>query len=98
VGESSTVTILLALLGIVAAVFVVDRILLAMEKHGWIDYRRTYPGRMNSEQIGPAFLQIGSLLEPGKRHVVEQKTAVRTEREDSGDKPPDDRRPGSLGL
>jgi hypothetical protein len=92
------VTIVLALLGLVAAVWVVDRILLSLEKRGLIDYRRTYPGRINSSQVGPAFLGIGAILEPGKKHVIEQQTAVRTERENSGDDPKEKRRPGSLGL
>jgi hypothetical protein len=88
VRESVAVKLLLILAGLAACVFLVDRLLLWMERQGWIDYRQTYPGRMNSSQVGPAFLSIGALLEPGKRHVVEQQTAVRTEREHSGDEPP----------
>jgi|GEM_PF-2245721 len=75
--------------GIGALVFLVDRVLLWLEWRGLIDYRRTYPGRMNTGQVGPAFLAIQSLLEPDKRHAVEEQTAVRTEREDAGGGPTD---------
>ena len=68
---------------LILLVFLVDRLLLWMESRGWIDYRRTYPGRMNTSQLGPAFLAIQGLLEPEKRH-----TALRTEEDESG-APPD---------
>ena len=73
---------------IAVGIFLLDRLLLWMEWRGWIDYRRTYPGHISSGQVGPAFLAIQSLLEPDKRHVVEEQTAVRTEREETGDAGP----------
>jgi hypothetical protein len=79
--------VLWALAGIAALVFLADRLLLWLEWRGLIDYRRTYPGRLNSGQVGPAFLAIQSLLEPEKHHAVEEQTAVRTEREKAGDPP-----------
>jgi hypothetical protein len=78
------VRVVLALAGLVLAGFVVDRLLLWMEWRGWIDYRRTYPGRINPGQVGPAFLAIQGLLEPEKRHAAEEQTAVRTEEDRSG--------------
>ena len=80
--------IVLGLAGLVLAVFLVDRLLLWMEWKGWIDYRRTYPGRMNVGQVGPAFLAIQGLLEPEKRHAAEEQTALRTERDAEGAPPP----------
>jgi len=77
--------------GLAAFVFLVDRLLLWLEWRGLIDYRRTYPGRFNGGQVGPAFLGIQSLLEPDKRHGVEEQTAVHTERENSGDETPPSR-------
>ena len=74
--------------GFAVALFAGDRLLLWMEARGWIDYRRTYPGRMNAGQVGPAFLAIQGLLEPEKRHAAEQQTALRTERDASGGEPP----------
>ncbi len=67
-----------------ALVFGVDRLLLWMEWRGWIDYRRTYPGRIDSGRIGPAFLGIQSLFDPGARYHLEERNAVRTERDAQG--------------
>ena len=77
-------TLLLLVAGLAVAGFLVDRLLLWMEWKGWIDYRRTNPGRMNVGQVGPAFLAIQGLLEPEKRHAAEEQTALRTERDDQG--------------
>ena len=68
--------LLLAVAALAVVVLLVDRLLLWMEWKGWIDYRRTYPGRFNSGQVGPAFLAIQGLLEPEKRHAAEEQTAV----------------------
>ena len=81
--------ILLVLAGLASALFLGDRLLLWMERKGWIDYRRTYPGRLNAGQVGPAFLAIQGLLEPDKRHAAEEQTALRTERDEKGGKPPE---------
>ena len=75
--------------GLVLALLLGDRLLLRMEERGWIDYRRTYPGRMNAGQVGPAFLAIQGLLEPEKRHAAEEQTALRTERDETGADPPE---------
>ena len=79
--------LLFAITGLAVVVFLVDRLLLWMEWKGWIDYRRTYPGRFNSGQVGPAFLAIQGLLEPEKRHAAEEQTAVRIERDEDGAPP-----------
>ena len=81
-------SVLLVLTGLSLALFLGDRLLLWMERRGWIDYRRTYPGRLNPGQVGPAFLAIQGLLEPEKRHAAEEQTALRTERDASGGEPP----------
>jgi serine/threonine protein kinase len=49
--------------------------------------RRTYPGRMNTGRVGPAFLAIQGLLEPEKRHAAEEQTVIRTVRDESGGEP-----------
>jgi hypothetical protein len=79
--------LILVLAGLVLVGFLIDRLLLWMEWRGWIDYRRTYPGRIDPGQIGPAFLAIQGLLEPDKRHAAEEQTAQRTERDESGGEP-----------
>ena len=80
--------LVLILAGLVLLGLLADRLLLWMEWKGWIDYRRTYPGRLNPGQVGPAFLAIQGLLEPEKRHAAEEQTALRTERDDPGAPPP----------
>lgn len=79
----------LVLAGLVLLGFAGDRLLLWMEWRGWIDYRRTNPGRINTGQIGPAFLGIQALFQSQARHHLEEKNAVRTERDASGDGSPD---------
>ncbi|HTR02324.1 MAG TPA: hypothetical protein VMN82_03940 [Thermoanaerobaculia bacterium] len=74
--------ILLGVGGLVLVAFLADRLLLWMEWRGWIDYRRTYPGRYNAGQTGPAFLAIQGLLEPEKRHAAEEQTALRTQEDE----------------
>ncbi|HEY7111538.1 MAG TPA: hypothetical protein VIA45_01280 [Thermoanaerobaculia bacterium] len=71
--------------GIGLLAFGLDRILLWLEWRGWIDYRGTSPGRINPGQVGPAFLAIESLFQFGARHALEERQAVRTEREATGD-------------
>jgi hypothetical protein len=67
--------------GLILLVFAADWVLLWMEWRGWIDYRRTDPGRIDPGQVGPAFLGIQALFQSGARHHLEEKNAVRTERE-----------------
>lgn len=76
--------LVLVLAGLVLVGFLVDRLLLWMEWRGWIDYRRTDPGRIQTGPIGPAFLAIQGLLEPDKKHAAEEQTRLRTERDASG--------------
>jgi len=78
-------TLVLVLAAVALGAFLVDRLLLWMERRGWIDYRRTYPGRMNPGQVGPAFLAIQGLLEPDKKHAADEQTRLRTERDATGD-------------
>jgi len=77
-------TLVLILAALAVGGFLVDRLLLWMEWRGWIDYRRTDPGRYNAGQVGPAFLAIQGLLEPDKKHAVEEQTRLRTERDAQG--------------
>jgi hypothetical protein len=86
------VKLLLGLAGLAAIVSLADRLLLWMESKGWIDYRRTYPGRFNPGQVGPAFLAIQGLLEPEKRHAAEEQTLARVERDEDGAPPPNRKR------
>ena len=52
-----------------------------MERRGWIDYRRTYPGRSIPDLSAPR----SSLLEPDRKSMYEEKTSSRTVKdEESG--------------
>ena len=64
-----------------ALAFGLDRLLLWMERRGWIYYRMARPDPRN---IGPAFLEIEALLQPEKRHVLEEKVQQRAEEDDQG--------------
>ena len=83
-------TLLLVFSGLAVGLWLCDRLLLWMEERGWIDYRRTYPGRPNAGPLGPALLAIQGLLEPEKRHAAEERTALRTSRDDRAGEPPED--------
>jgi hypothetical protein len=71
--------------GLAAFAFAVDRLLLWMERRGWIDYRRTYPGRIHTGSVGPAILGVQALFQSDARHHLGEKTALRTERDAQGD-------------
>lgn len=76
-------TAALLLLG-AAALFVLDRLALWMEARGWIYYRTKKP---SSTDLGNAFLELQSMLEPGKRNVVVVRTEEAVEEDDEGDPP-----------
>jgi hypothetical protein len=55
-----------------------------MEDRGWIYYRKK---RGSSGTLGSAFLEVQSILEPGKRYVLEEKRKEDVDDEESGDPP-----------
>jgi hypothetical protein len=55
-----------------------------MEDRGWIYYRKK---RGSSGTLGSAFLEVQSMLEPGKRYVLEEKRKEDVDDEESGDPP-----------
>lgn len=52
------------------------------EKRGWIYYRKKH----GSVTVGSAFLEIQALMEPSKRHVLEQRRRDDFDDQESGDK------------
>ena len=52
------------------------------EKRGWIYYRKKH----GSVTVGSAFLEIQALMEPSKRHVLEQRRRDDFDNQESGDK------------
>lgn len=72
------------LLVIGAGAVILDRLLLAAERRGWIYYRRT---RGRSSSTASAFLEIQSMLEPSRKHVLEARSEEKEEQDDAGDPP-----------
>ncbi len=69
----------------VVALLVLDRLLLAMEARGWINYRR------NGLSRGGAMyhtLQLSAIFHPGMEHSIEAKYEEREAQDESGDPPP----------
>lgn len=62
-------------------IWLLDRLLLWMEWRGWIFYRMSRP---DSRSVGPAFLEIDALLQPQKRHILEQKVQQKQQEDDEG--------------
>jgi hypothetical protein len=69
----------------VVTLVVVDQLLLAAERRGWIRWRRTKADR---RAVGRAALQVQSLFEPAVEHVVEERSRVGAQDDEDGD-PPD---------
>jgi len=78
------VNTLLVLLGAAAGLILLDRLLLALERRGWIYWRRS---RGSIGSLGNAMLDVQKILEPSKRHVVEERRRSPDERPEDGDPP-----------
>ncbi|MDH3497535.1 MAG: VOC family protein [Gemmatimonadota bacterium] len=74
-------------LAVLAAVLVLDRVLLACEARGWINYRRRGLSRS-----GAAFhsLTLQAIFDPAAEHLQHVQYEEVEERDDSGDPPPPD--------
>ncbi len=73
--------VVLLVVSILPLGYLLDLLLLWMEDRGWIFYRRSRPDPKN---VGPAFLEIEALLQPDRKHVLEQKLDQHEERDDEG--------------
>ncbi|HKI85306.1 MAG TPA: hypothetical protein VKA53_01040 [Thermoanaerobaculia bacterium] len=72
------------ILAAAVALFLIDRLALWAESRGWIFYRRRHP---SPGTVGNAFLNLQSMIEPGKVHVIEAQEDAEPEQEPSGDPP-----------
>jgi hypothetical protein len=70
--------------GVALALYLLDRLGLWMERHGWIYYRKS---RGMTTRAGNAFLELHSMLEPEKKHVAEIKQTQRKTQVPSGEPP-----------
>jgi len=75
----------LILLAAGTALYAMHRLALWAESRGWIYYLHSKP---SSSTLGNAFLEVQSLIEPGKRDLVEIRKEAAVEEDDQGE-PPD---------
>jgi hypothetical protein len=75
--------IILIGIALAAVLFFLDKLFLKMEARGWIYYRKKQPSRTT---LGNAFLEIQSMIEPGKRQIIETRKEIKDQQE-SGDDP-----------
>jgi hypothetical protein len=75
----------LVALAVAAALYGLHRAALWLEARGHLYYLHRQP---SGSALGNAALEIQSILEPGKKIVVEERRAIRSEKRQSGD-PPD---------
>ena len=67
-----------------AVLYAVHRLALWMEARGSLYYRHRKP---SSSALGNAFLEVQSLIDPSKRHVLAARCEERVEPSESGDPP-----------
>jgi hypothetical protein len=77
-----------AILAIGAALYLFDRLLLWMERKGWVYWRKTK--RPTGPGVGNALLEIQTLVEPAARHVLELRQEVKEDSTESADPPSND--------
>ena len=68
-----------------AILYAMHRLALWAEARGWIYYLHS---KATSSTLGNAFLEVQSLIEPGKRNLVEIRQEEAVEEDDQGE-PPD---------
>ena len=77
--------VFIAIAAVTVAVFLLDQLMLWVERRGWIYYRKRQPS--GGSGVGNALLEVQSLIEPDKRAMIEVREEKREE-DDSG-APPD---------
>jgi hypothetical protein len=76
--------ILLWMIALGAGIYLLHRLALWAEERGWIYYRHKHAG---GGTMGTALLELQTILEPTKRHVVEERVKKGSASQESGDKP-----------
>ncbi len=76
--------VFLTLLVVLVPLYGLHRLALWAEDRGWIHYERRKPA---TSALGSAFLEVQSLMEPGKRQLAEVQKAVTVEEDEQGDPP-----------
>ena len=68
---------------IISGITLFHLLALWMEKKGWIYYLHTKP---SSSRLGNVFMEVQSILEPGKKHIIEIKKEQKRENAKTGKK------------
>ena len=76
--------LLLAAVVVCGGIYLLHRAALWAEGRGWIYYQRHKPSR---SALGNAFLEVQSLVEPGKRLVLEAREENGRDEDESGEPP-----------
>lgn len=69
------------IVGIVAALFAIDRLLLWMEAKGWIYWRKV----KSKGGAGSAFLGVESITNPNAEHIFVARETIHEDEEDGDD-------------
>lgn len=70
------------IVAIIAGGILLHLLALWMERKGWIYYKHNKP---SSSALDNAFLEVQSILEPNKKHIIEIKKEQKREDEDKGE-------------
>jgi hypothetical protein len=71
-------------LAALAGLYGLHRIAVWAERRGWIYYRGKHG---SSGSLGSALLEMQAIIEPSKRHVLEERTKDASDTQDAGDPP-----------
>ncbi len=71
-------------LAAIIIIFLLDSLATWMESNGWIYWRKS---KGASSRLGNAFLEMQSMFEPGKKHVIEAKQEVKRKKTAAGGPP-----------
>lgn len=86
-------TLILTIAGVILGLVIIDRLLLAAERRGWIYWRRR---KASVSRASSALLSIQSIFEPDREHVVEERAREEADidvaADDDPPDPPGDRR------
>jgi hypothetical protein len=69
---------------LIAVLFCIHRIAVWAEGRGWIYYRKR---QGSSGALGNALLELQTIFEPSKQHVIEERMKQGGESRETGDKP-----------
>ncbi len=69
---------------VVGGLYLLHRLALWAAGRGWIFYRGNHRG---SGTLGNAFLELQTIFEPSKRHILEERVKKDPATQESGDKP-----------